>query len=310
MKPYVKKRGGRLRESFGDRLFSAVNICLLVLLVVVMIYPLYFTVIASVSDPFKVVTGQVYLLPKGFNIEAYENVFKDARVWSGYRNTVFYTVAGTLLNLLLTIPGAYVWSKKDLFGRQVLAAYLLIPMYFSGGLVPTYLQVKSLGLLNRPITLAVLGGVSVYNMILARVYFQNSIPNSLYESATIDGASEWDNFVSIALPLAKPIIAVVTLYYAVSRWNEYYNALIYISNSDYYPLQMQLRNILLLNQNLADITTQTMGGSELEEFERRQYMAMTMKYALIYIASAPLLIAYPFVQKHFVKGVMIGSIKG
>lgn len=310
MKTLTRKRKGCLRESFGDRVFNAANIFLLAALVVLMLYPLYFTVIASVSDPHKVVTGQVYLLPRGFTLEAYQNVFSDQRVWNGYRNTIFYTVAGTLLNLALTIPGAYVWSKKDLFGRQALALYMLIPMYFSGGLVPTYLQVKSLGLLNKPFTLVVLGGLSIYNMILARVYFQNSIPESLYESATIDGASEWDNFVAIALPLSKPIIAVIALYYAVGRWNEYYNSLIYISNADYYPLQMQLRNILLLNQSLTEIATESMSGSELEEFERRQYMAMTMKYALIFIASAPLLIAYPFVQKHFVKGVMIGSLKG
>ena len=183
-------------------------------------------------------------------------------------------------------------------------------MYFGGGLMPTYLQIKSLGLINKPYTLIILGGISIYNTILTRVYFQNSIPESLYESATIDGASEWINFWRIALPLAKPIIAVIALYYAVSRWNEYYNALIYVSKADYFPLQMQLRNILLLNQSMAEISVDSMDAAEFAEFERRQYMAISMKYSLIFIASAPLLIAYPFVQKFFVKGVMIGSLKG
>ena len=197
-----------------------------------------------------------------------------------------------------------------MFGRSALAVFLLIPMYFGGGLMPTYLQIKSLGLINKPYTLIILGGISIYNTILTRVYFQNSIPESLYESATIDGASEWINFWRIALPLAKPIIAVIALYYAVSRWNEYYNALIYVSKADYFPLQMQLRNILLLNQSMAEISVDSMDAAEFAEFERRQYMAMSMKYSLIFIASAPLLITYPFVQKFFVKGVMIGSLKG
>lgn len=300
----------RRNLSAGERVFETVNVLVLLILVVLMVYPMYFTILASVSNPYKVVMGEVYLWPKEFSLEAYTNVFSDARVWKGYRNTLVYTIAGTALNLALTIPGAYVWSKKKLWGRNALAIYFLIPMYFSGGLMPTYLQVKSLGLLNTPYTLIVLGGLSIYNMIITRVYFQTSIPESLYESATIDGASEWRSFLSIALPLAKPIIAVIALYYAVGRWNEYYNGLIYISKSDYYPLQLELRNILLLNQSLADMTLESMSGAQMEEFERRQYMALTMKYALIFIASAPLLMAYPFVQKFFVKGVMIGSVKG
>ena len=307
MTTFVKKR--RV-ISPGERIFETINVLMLLALVAVMLYPMYFTVLASVSNPSKVVMGEVYLWPKDFSLEAYTNVFSDVRVWRGYRNTLVYTIAGTALNLVLTIPGAYVWSKKNLWGRNTLATYFLIPMYFGGGLLPTYLQVKSLGLLNTPYTLIVLGGLNIYNMIIARVYFQTSIPDSLYESATIDGASEWRSFLSIALPLAKPIIAVISLYYAVGRWNEYYNGLIYISKPDYYPLQLELRNILMLNQNLADIAVESMSSAELEDFERRKYMALTMKYALIFIASAPLLMAYPFVQKYFVKGVLIGSVKG
>lgn len=309
MKAFTFRRKKR-NLSRGERVFESVNIILLSLLMLLMLYPLYFTVIASISNPFKVVTGQVYILPVDFTLEAYANTFADNRIWRGYLNTIIYTLTGTSLNLILTIPAAYVWSKKNLWGRKALAIIFLIPMYFSGGLMPTYLQVKSLGLINTPYTLIILGGVSIYNIIITRVYFQTSIPESLYESATIDGASEWRNFIAIALPLAKPIIAVIALYYAVGRWNEYYNGLIYLSKSEYFPLQLVLRNILLLNQNMAEMATESMSGAEMEEFERRQYVAMAMKYALIFIASAPLLMTYPFVQKHFVKGVMIGSIKG
>lgn len=301
---------GRIKESAGDKVFNIVNITLLVLLMILILYPLYFTVIASISDPYKVITGKVYLLPMDMTTEAYANVFNDSRVWSGYANSLLYTVAGTILNLCLTIPLAYVWSKKELAGRNLLALFLLIPMYFSGGLMPTYLQVKSLGLINKQYTLIILGGLSIYNTVLTRVYFQNSIPESLYESANIDGASEWTCFCRIALPLSMPIIAVIALYYSVGRWNEYYTALIYVSKASYFPLQLQLRNILLLNQNMADIMAESLSSEELADFERRQYMAMSMKYALIFIASAPLLIAYPFVQKFFVKGIMIGSLKG
>lgn len=310
MKDGRNKSVRQLRFLSGDRIFDGLNGLLLLLTILLMLYPLYFTVIASVSDPYAVISGQVYLRVKGFTLEAYGNVFRDARVWSGYKNTIYYTIAGTALNLALTIPAAYVWSKKDLPGRNLLALFFLIPMYFSGGLMPTYLQVKSLNLLNKSYTLVILGGISIYNVIITRVYYQSSIPESLYESAKIDGSSELRNFMSIALPLSKPIIAVVALYYAVGRWNEYYNALIYISKADYYPLQMQLRNILLLNQNLMEISTDTMDPAQLQLFERQQYMAQAMKYALIFVASAPLLIAYPFVQKFFVKGVMIGSVKG
>ena len=169
----------RMRESAGDRVFNICNILLLSILILLMLYPLYFTVIASVSEPYKVVSGQVYALPNGFTLEAYQNVFRDNRVWSGYKNSLIYTICGTLLNLCLTIPTAYAWSKKDLFGRSALAVFLLIPMYFGGGLMPTYLQIKSLGLINKPYTLIILGGISIYNTILTRVYFQNSIPESL-----------------------------------------------------------------------------------------------------------------------------------
>jgi len=300
-----------IRKSASDRVFDALNITFMALFALIMVYPLYFTVIASVSDPYSVVNGEVYLVPKGFTLEAYQNVFKEERIWTGYGNTIRYTVLGTLFNLFLTIPAAYTLSKKKLLGRGVLGIYFLIPMYFGGGLVPTYLQVKALGLMNTSYTLILLGGISIYNLIVTRVFFQSSIPDALYESARIDGANELRTFFQIALPLAKPIIAVMALYYAVGHWNSYFNALIYISKDSYQPLQIVLRNILLNNQmSMAILGTEITDADAIQDAARRQYLAQGMKYALIFISSAPLLVAYPFVQKHFVKGVMIGSIKG
>lgn len=298
-------------ESKGDRIFGYVNTALLCIIILIIAYPLYFTLIASVSDPYEVVRGSVYLLPKGITLEPYQNVFHDTRIWTGYKNSLIYTSVGTLFNLVLTIPTAYVLSKRTIPGRGLLATFFLIPMYFSGGLIPTYLQVKSLGLLNTPAVLILMGGISIYNMIITRVFYERSIPGELYESARIDGADNLNIFFRIAIPLSAPIIAVMALYYAVGRWNSYFDALIYISNDDYQPLQMVLRSILLLNQQmLASIDTNSMTAEEIADAARLAYMAEGMKYALIFIASAPMLIAYPFVQKYFVKGVMIGALKG
>ena len=304
-------RKNTIRKSASDRVFDTVNITLMVIFTILMIYPLYFTVIASLSEPYQVINGRVYLLPVNFTFESYQNVFREDRIWMGYYNTVKYTCLGTLFNLFLTIPAAYTLSKKNLIGGKLLGFYFLIPMYFSGGLVPTYLQVRDLGLMNTSYTLILLGGISIYNLIVTRVFFSSSIPTALYESARIDGAGEMRTFLSIALPLAKPIIAVMALYYAVGHWNSYFNALIYISRDNYQPLQIVLRNILLNNQMaLSALDTDNMDADAIQAAARRQYLAQGMKYALIFISSAPLLVAYPFVQKHFVKGALVGSVKG
>ena len=300
-----------IKKTMADRVFNAINIGLLVLLTLIMIYPLYFTLIASISEPYDVVNGNVFFWPVGITMEAYSNVLQESRLWLGYRNSVLYTVTATLISLALTLPSAYVLSKKRLVGRAVLAMYFIIPMYFGGGLIPTYLQVRALNLLDKPYTLIVLGCLSVYNVIVTRVFFQSSIPEEIYESARIDGASEFRMFFQIALPLAKPIIAVMTLFYAVGRWNDYFQALIYTSKADYQPLQMVLRGILLLNQKAMEgITKNNLDMQTILDLSRLAYIAEAMKYSMIFIASAPLLIAYPFVQKYFVKGIMIGSLKG
>ena len=298
-----------MKKARADRVFDACNIAVMVLLLLIMLYPLYYIVIASVSEPYDVAMGKVFLKPSGFTLEAYRNVFENRKIWVGYRNTVFYTLFGTLLNLGLTLPTAYVLSKKQLMGRTFFSWYFLIPMYFGGGLIPTYLLVKSLRLINTPAVIVIMGGLSIYNMIVTRTYFTNSIPEELYESARIDGANEFVGFFRIALPLAAPIIAVMTLYYGVARWNDYYTALIYVSKARYQPLQLVLRSILIMNES-ALVDAGNLSSEEMELMARRAYMAEAMKYSIIFIASAPLLAAYPFVQKYFVRGIMIGSLKG
>ena len=300
-----------MKGIHSDKAFTVINYTLLVIITLIILYPLYFTVIASISEPYDVVSGNVVLWPKGFTLDSYRQIFQNEEIWVGFRNSVAYTVFGTLMSLVLTIPAAYALSKKNLWGRGLITTYFVIIMYFSGGLLPTYLVVRDLGLLNQPYTLIIIGSFSVYNMVVARTYYQSSIPESLYEAAEIDGCSGFGQFFRIAVPLSKPIIAVIALYYAVGRWNDFYNSLVYITNSDYYSLQQVLRNILLESQNaLAAIDGNTMSSEEMVYFMRRAYMAEAMKYAIIFVSSLPMLLIYPLVQKHFVKGVMIGSIKG
>ena len=299
---------GKLKS---DKTFTVVNYTLLAILTLIILYPLYFTVIASISEPYEVVSGNVVLWPKGFTLESYAQIFHNEEIWTGFRNSTLYTVFGTMMSLILTIPAAYALSKKNLWGRGIITTYFVIIMYFSGGLLPTYLVVRDLGLLNQPYTLVIIGSFSVYNMVVARTYYQSSIPESLYEAAEIDGCSGFGQFFRIAVPLSKPIIAVIALYYAVGRWNDFYNSLVYITNSDYYSLQQILRNILLESQNaLSAINGDTMSSEEMAYFMRRAYLAEAMKYAIIFVSSLPMLLIYPLVQKHFVKGVMVGSVKG
>lgn len=283
----------------------------LALLTLIILYPLYFTVIASFSEPSEVVSGNVFLWIKGFTLDSYKYVFESDEIWIGYRNSIFYTVFYTILAMILTIPAAYALSKEYLWHRNLIATFFVITMYFSGGMLPTYLNVRNLGLLDKPYTLIVIGAFSAYNMIVAKNYFQYSIPESLYEAAGIDGCSEIGKFFRIGLPLAKPVIAVVTLYYAVGQWNNYFNSLIYITKRKYYSLQMILRSILIETKNaLQGINLEEIDTESLMAHLRKVYMAETMKYSVILLASLPMLILYPFIQKHFVKGVMVGAVKG
>lgn len=292
-------------------LFDVCNTAFMLLLLFITIYPLYFTVIASVSAPHAVAAGEVIWKPVNFTLEAYKHVFTYKPIWNGYANTIMYTVLGTAFNLMLTIPAAYALSKKMLPYRNMIMTLFLITMYFGGGMVPVYLQMKQMGLINTRIILIISGGISVYNLIVTRTYFSTSISESLYEAADIDGAGEFKKFFQIAIPLAKPIVAVMLLYYAVSHWNSYFNALLYVSNRDYEPLQLVLRRVLILNESAVDtaMAAANVSDAELIDAVKRSELAYIVKYAVVFVASAPLLAVYPFVQKYFVKGVMIGAVK-
>lgn len=291
--------------------FDVCNYILMLLILFITIYPLYFTVIASLSDPKAVATGKVVWWPIEMTLDSYRQVFSYRPIWTGYANTILYTVAGTCFNLFLTIPAAYTLSKKYLPGRNILMGFFMVTMYFNGGMIPTYLLVKNLGLVNSRWALIILGGISIYNLIVTRTFFGSSISESLYEAARIDGAGEIKTFLNIALPLAKPIIAVIALYYAVAHWNDYFTALLYVNDKAKVPLQTVLREILILNQSALDPEKmqRTMSEGELIDSAKRVYTAYGMKYSMVFIASAPLLAIYPFIQKYFVKGVMIGAVK-
>jgi putative aldouronate transport system permease protein len=289
-------------------LYDVLIALIVVMITVLVVYPLYYTVIASFSDPNEVYAGNTFVWIKGFTVDAYRNILKEKEIWVGYRNTIFYTLTGTLYNLFLTIPAAYVMTKKDLPFRGFISWFFFLTMYVSGGMIPGYFLVKSLGLINNPLVMIVGAGVSCYNLIVTRQYFSTSIPSDLYEAAYIDGADDGRCFVRIALPLAKPIVAVMALYYGVGRWNDYYTGLLYIYKSKYFSLQQVLNKIL--NSNL-ELKIDDGMDSDMIAYALRQYhAAQGMKYSIIFIGCLPLLIAYPFLQKYFAKGIMIGSVKG
>lgn len=295
-----------------DKTFDAVNVLLMAVIMVIILYPLYFTVIASFSDPYRLMRGEVLFLPKGFTLDAYKNVFINDEIWTGYLNTIFYASVGTVYALVITIPTAYALSREELRARGPLMVYFMFTMYFSGGMVPSYVLIKQLGLLNSRWALVIPAGMSVYNMLIANSFFKSSIPKELYEAARIDGANEYRIFFQVALPLSGAIIAVIALYTLVGHWNSYFSGLLYLNDEEKFPLQLVLRNILLMNQQM-NMNLEAMGNMDsrqLEAMQRRAMMAEAMKYALIFISSLPVLVAYPFVQKFFVKGVMIGAVKG
>ncbi|MBO1513475.1 carbohydrate ABC transporter permease [Metabacillus sp. BG109] len=292
------------RRSKEDKVFDLINIFLVAIMVILVVYPLYFIVIASISNPNMIYEGKVWFLPKDITFEGYQRIFNDSKIWLGYKNSIIYTFVGTIVNVTFTLMAAYALSRRDLYGRNLIMFLFLFTMFFSGGLIPTYLVVKDLGLLNTMWALILPKAVAVWNVIVARTYFQTSIPNELLEAAKMDGCSDAKFFWKIVVPLSKPIVAVMVLFYAVGHWNSYFDALIYLNNEDLYPLQLILRNILIQNE----ASTQMI--SDLDSLAAKQRVSELIKYGVIIVASIPLLILYPFVQKYFVKGVMIGGIKG
>ncbi len=301
-----REHSGAMLESRSDRVFNFFNVILMIIILAIIIYPLWFIIIASVSDSAQVTNGNVLLWPKGFHLDAYRKVFADSRIMTGYRNTLFYTLFGTFLNVLATLMLAYPLSRRDLAGRNVIMGILSVTMFFGGGLIPTYLVYKQLGILNTVWVMVLPGLVSVYNCILMRTFIQG-LPFELQEAAMIDGCGNVHMLFRVLMPLLKPIIAVMVIYYGVGHWNSYFDALVYVSDNDLKPLTLILRDILVTNTTTA--SEMKSGGAGESEAELKK-MAEAIKYAVIIVSTLPMLCLYPFAQKYFAKGVMLGAIKG
>ncbi|MBT1160600.1 carbohydrate ABC transporter permease [Bifidobacterium sp. SO1] len=292
-------------KGVSDWVVDIIMWVIIAAVIVAVIYPLWFIVIASFSNPQMVSDGEVTLLPKGVTFKGYERVFADDRIWQGYLNTIIYSVVGTAVNLIVTIPAAFALSRKDLWGRRVIMFLFTFTMYFAGGMIPNYLLYKDLGLLNSMWVFILPGAVSVWNLIIARSFFDTSIPEDLHNAAQIDGIGYFGYFMKIVLPLSSAIIAVLALYYFVGHWNDYFTGLIYVNKEEKYPLQNVLQSILLGAQTAATGST----GSGVSAVAQQQ-IADQIKYGVIIVSTLPLLILYPFLQKYFNKGVMIGAVKG
>lgn len=295
--------GKHLNESGVDRAYNILTCIFLTLALIVTIYPILIVVSSSFSSSAAVLGGKVWLYPIGFNFMGYEAVFRNARIWIGYRNSIWYTVVGTIINVVVTIIAAYPLARKDFTPRRFVMLLFTFTMFFSGGMIPSYILVSNLRLMNTRWALILPTAMSVYNMILMRTYFSTNFPDELLEAAQLDGCSDVYYLYRVVLPLSKPIIAVIALYYAVGHWNEYFNAFMYLSDPQLQPLQIVLRSILI--QNSVDSLT-----IDLSNMVEREALKNLLKYSLIVVASVPVLMIYPFVQKFFVKGVMIGSVKG
>lgn len=292
-----------IKETPGDRIFRALCYFIMTLLLLLVLCPLIFVCSASVSDPSMVASGKVLLLPKGFTLDGYRRVFQDKSILTGYANTIFYTTVGTLINLAVTVPAGYALARSTLPGKKFFMTYFMIPMYFGGGLIPTFLVVNALHLYNTRAVMVLLYAFSMYNCIICRTFF-SSLPKEVEEAAIIDGCTSFQVFWQIVLPLSKALMGVMVLYFAVAHWNTYFAALIYLRDADKHPLQLVLRKILVL-----ETASDDMIGMEEAALAKLQLKEL-VKYAVIIVSSLPVLILYPFLQKYFDQGVMIGSVKG
>ena len=293
-----RSRKNRLAESKSDMLFNAVNVIVCGLVLISIAYPMWFVLIASFSEPDMIVRGEVIFLPGGASLDAYREVFRHTRIWRGYWNTIMYTSGATFFSLLFTLPAAYALSRQDFVIRKPIMFYFLIPMFFSGGLIPTYMQVMRLGLLDTFWVMVIPFSVSTFHLIVARTFFASTIPAELREAAEMDGCSNTRFFVQIVLPLSQAIIAVIGLFVAVGVWNSFLNALLYLQSASRHPLQLILRDILIQQQRPMDTAIEALRRAEM------------LRYALIVVSTVPIMCAYPFIQKYFAQGAMIGSIKG
>ena len=299
--PAIKPRNNALKDTKGDKIFFALNGLFLCILALIILYPLYFIVIASFSDPDAVLGGQVVLAPVNVTFEGYEKVFQRGDIWTGYWNTIWYTVVTVILSLVVTIPAGWGLSRKTTPGKKFWMIYFIIPMFFGGGLIPFYNVMSSLGLINTMWAVILPAILSVWNLFMTKTFFESSIPNGLIEAAKIDGAGQFRIFTSVVIPLSKAVIAVMALYYAVGQWNSYFNAMIFLQDESKYPLQLVLKEILIASES-------TVGGSG-ETILQQFRMANLLKYVSVIVSSLPVLCLYPFVQKYFAQGVMIGSLK-
>ncbi|MBP1043484.1 carbohydrate ABC transporter permease [Vagococcus sp. BWB3-3] len=298
-----------VKETKADKAFIAFVYIFLGLALLVVLYPLVYIISASISDPQLVNSGQMFLFPKGITFEGYTTIFDNKDIWRGYLNTIFYTVLGTSINLIVTLPAAYALSRIDFFGRKSFMNFLLVTMFISGGMIPSYLLVKNLGMIDTVWAMVIPNAASVYNIVVTRTFFQSTIPREMEEAAIIDGCSDFKLFSKVVLPLSMPIIAVMALFYGVGHWNSYFNALIYLSDKSMYPLQMVLREILVL-QDLSSNATSNITASMAEMMYSKQQLVQVIKYGVMIVSTLPVIIVYPFLQKYFVKGMMVGSLKG
>lgn len=304
MSATAKKKSIRIQESLADRIFMAIVYILLSFALVIVLYPLIYVVSASFSSAAAIRSGQVWLYPVDVTLQGYEAVFSNYQIMTGFKNSFIYTIAGTLVQLAMTMLCAYPLSRKEFYGRGIFTGLFVFTMYFGGGLVPTYMLINNLHLLNTRWVMIIPTAMSIWNVIIARTYLSTTIPDALFEAAELDGCNELQFLFRVVIPLSAPIIAVLALYYGVGNWNAYFNAMIYLKSPDLFPLQVVLRQILILG----DIDPTMI--SDIEALTRKQGLADLLKYAVIVVASVPVMCIYPFVQKYFIKGVMIGSIKG
>lgn len=300
--PAIEKKK-KIHETTGDNIFNVVNTIILSVAFLVVLYPLIYILSSSFSSPQAVSSGRVVLWPVDLSLRGYEEVFSYDTVVTGFLNTFFYTIVGTCVNMIMTVLAAYPLSRKTLPGRRVLNFLFMFTMIFNGGLIPAYILNTNLGLVNTRWVMIIPLALSVYNVTICRSFFQSSIPEEMIEAAQVDGASHFRILVQLVLPLSKSVLAVLVLYYAVGHWNQYFQAFIYLSNRDLFPLQIILRDILILNSVNNQITDPQLMAA-------KQGMADLIKYSLIVISTGPFMLLYPFIAKHFVQGVMIGSVKG
>lgn len=293
------------RRVNSDVIFNIFLTIFCVLVFLIIAYPLYFIIIASFSRPDYVANGSVFIWPKGIQFEGYQKIFEDVRIWTGYKNTIIYSILGTTVNLLVTLPAAYVLSRKDFPLRHLVMRIFVFTMYFSGGMIPTYVLISKLGMINTLWVFIIPFCVNTYNLIIARSFFESNLPPEMLESAQLDGCSNWRFFLTIGLPLSKAVVSVIALYYFVAHWNNFFTGLMYTTRQDMIPLQLVLRQILIVNQVFLEGAG--MGG---DSGGFAQQLADIMKYGIIVVSTLPLLIIYPFIQKYFEKGVMIGAVKG